>query len=78
MVGSGETERIRKALDEGQLFVTDETGYRRFIYACCPKDGSASPVRRQERSGRALTRLLFSCPICGTEFESPIESLFLR
>lgn len=78
MAERSETERIREALDSGRLFVTDETGYRRFIYACCPQDGNDSSVRRQEKSGQALMRLLFRCPICQAEFESPIESLFLR
>jgi hypothetical protein len=78
MVARNKTKTIRKALKAGQLFVTDKTGYRRIIYASCPNDGNASPVCRQERSGQALTRLLFRCPICGTQFESPVESLFLR
>ena len=78
MVSRGKTKHIRKALEAGQLFVADETGYRRFIYASCPNDGNASPVCRQERSGQAFTRLLFRCPICGTQFESPAESLLLR
>lgn len=78
MAGGDDTERIRKALETGQLFVADETGYRRFIYARCPNDENASPVYRQERTGQAFTRLLFRCPICGTRFEGPIESLFLR
>ncbi len=78
MVASGETKRIRKALETGQLFVANETGYRRFIYARCPDDREASPVYRQERVGQGFTRLLFRCPICGTQFESPIKSLFLR
>jgi hypothetical protein len=78
MVARSKTETIRKALEAGQLFVTAKTGYRRFIYASCPNDGNASPVCRQERSGQAFTRLLFRCPICGTQFESPTESLSLR
>jgi hypothetical protein len=78
MVVRNKTNIIRKALDAGQLFVADETGFRRFIHASCPNDGNPSAVCRQERSGQALTRLLFRCPLCGTEFESPIESLFLR
>lgn len=78
MVSRGKTKHIRKALEAGRLFVPDETGYRRFIYAHCPNDGNASTVCRQEKSGQAFTRLLFRCPICGTQFESPVESLFLR
>lgn len=78
MAKKGETERIKAALKAGRLFVTDETGYRRFIYARCPNDGNDSPVCRQEKSGETLTRLIFRCPICQTEFESPVKSLFLR
>jgi hypothetical protein len=78
MVARTNKERIKRALEAGQLFVTDENGFRRFIYARCPKDGGDSPVYRQERSGQAFTRLVFRCPLCDTQFESPIESLLLR
>jgi len=78
MAAKGETKRIRDALDAGRLFVADGSGYRRFIYATCPKDGNDCPVQRQERSGSALTRLVFRCTFCGTEFESPVKSLRLR
>jgi len=78
MAAKSNTKIIREVLEKGQLFVDDKSGYRRFIYASCPNDGNASSVNRLERAGQALTRLLFRCPICGAEFESPIESLFLR
>ena len=78
MAAKGKTKLIKKAHEIGQLFVADETGYRRFIYARCPNDRNDSPVYRQERAGQAFTRLLFRCPICGNQFESPIESLFLK
>lgn len=78
MVSKGETKRIKKALEMGQLFIADETGYRRFIYARCPNDKNASPIWQQEKYGQAFTRLLFRCPMCGTQFECPVESLFLR
>jgi hypothetical protein len=78
MAAKGETARIKRALETGQLSVTDATGYRRSIYAGCPRDRNPSPVCRQEKSGQALTRLVFRCPICGTEFERPVKSMFLR
>lgn len=77
MAAKGERESIRRAIEAGQLYVADETGYRRFIHARCPEDGNACPVHRQERAGQAFTRLLFRCPVCGTQFESPAKSLFL-
>ena len=73
-----ETDEIKRALESGRLFAADQTGYRRFVYSRCPKDGNDAPVYLQERSGQAYTRLVFRCPICGNEFESPVESMFLR
>jgi len=78
MAATTDTARIKRALETGQLFVTGESGFRRFIYARCPKDRKDSPVCRQEKSGQALSRLIFRCPICGTEFERPVKSMFLR
>jgi len=78
MAATTDTARIKRALETGQLFVTEATGFRRFIYARCPKDRKDSPVCRQEKSGQALSRLIFRCPICGTEFERPVKSMFLR
>ncbi|MBE0481359.1 MAG: hypothetical protein IBX68_10325 [Dehalococcoidia bacterium] len=74
----GSSAEIKRALESGRLFVADHDGYRRFIYSRCPNDGNDAPVYRQDRSGQAYTRLVFRCPICGTEFESPVKSMFLR
>ena len=78
MAAKSDAARIKRALETGQLFVTEQTGFKRFIYARCPKDRNDSPVYRQEKSGQALSRLIFRCPICGTEFERPVNSMFLR
>jgi hypothetical protein len=76
-VVKGETGAIKQALESGQLSVTDATGYRRYIHAPCPKDRSASPVLRHERAGQPITRLVFRCPVCGTQFEGRLRSLYL-
>ena len=77
MIAKGETSAIRRALESGQLSVMDATGYRRYVHAPCPSDRSASPVLRHERAGQSITRLVFRCPVCGTQFEGDLKTLFL-
>jgi len=74
-----ETEQIQKALAAGQLSVLDSaTGYHRSMYAHCPKDNHDAPVWRTERSGQPISRLVFRCPACGTEFDAKPDGMFLR
>jgi hypothetical protein len=72
-------ELIRQALSAGHLTVPDKiTGYHRFLYARCPKDRSASPVHRIDRSAMSITRVVFRCPVCGEHFDAAPEKMFLR
>ena len=42
----GDQEAVRRALAAGEVTVADqETGYRRSIYALCPKDGQPATDR---------------------------------
>ena len=77
MIAKGEKGAIKKALESGQLSATDATGYRRYVHAPCPKDRNASPVLRHEKAGQSITRLVFRCPVCGTQFEGNLKTLFL-
>lgn len=49
------------------------------MYAGCPKDGMAAPIRRIVREhGNEITTVAVHCNICGNEFDAPVESLYLR
>ena len=79
MAVPSETEQIEKALTAGQLRVLDSgTGYHRSMYAHCPKDSRDASVWRTERSGQAISRVVFRCPTCGTEFDAKPAEMFLR
>ncbi len=76
---TSELEKIKQMLSAGQLTVRDPaTGYHRALYTHCPEDGYDSSVYRIERSGEAITRVIFRCPICGTQFDTVPEKMFIR
>lgn len=78
MVQRNDAERISQALAGGRLSLPDSTGMQHFIYARCPQDGQDSPVYRTEKSGEAVRKVIFRCPVCGNQFDVPPEEMFLR
>jgi hypothetical protein len=79
MAKKGELRRIKEMLSRGQLSIPDPaTGFHHSLYACCSKRGHESPVHRIERSGTAITRVVFRCPICSEDFDAGVDSMFLR
>ncbi len=74
-----ELGQIKQMLSAGRLTIPDlTTGYHRSLYACCPEDGNDSPVHRIDRSGEAITQVVFRCPICSGQFSTAPENMFLR
>lgn len=79
MSAQTDLQRIKDMLSRGQLAVRDpETGLHHYLYARCPKAGHESPVHRVDKSGMAIIRAVFRCPICGRDFEAGAEDMFLR
>ena len=79
MPHSSDLEQIKQVLLVGRLTVLDSaTGYQRSLYASCPTDDHDSPVYRTEKSGEAITRVVFRCPICSGQFDVTPEHMFLR
>lgn len=67
---------VRKMFDQGQPTLVDpETKYRYSLTARCPKDKEAAMVERYDKAGHALSRVVFRCAGCGTEFETPMENM---
>jgi len=74
-----ELQRIQEMLSRGQLSISDPaTGFHHALYAHCPKHGHDSLVHRTERSGIAITRVVFRCPICSEDFDASMKSMLLR
>ena len=73
-------EAVRQALAAGEVTVADpESGYRRSVFALCPKDGQRATVWRAVRgSGQAITELTVRCARCGHEFVAAPDGLRLR
>ncbi len=79
MTRTSDLKQIRQMLSAGHVTVPDSaTGYHRALYARCPKDGHRSSVHRIDRSGVAITRVVFRCPVCSGQFDVPPENMLLR
>lgn len=79
MPKGSELKQIKQALSVGRLSVVDPAiGYQRSFCARCPTDGQESSVYRTDRSGQAITRVVFRCPICGRQFDAAAKDIFLR
>ena len=79
MTKKSELRRIKEMLSRGQLSIPDPaTGFHHSLYAHCPKHGHDSSVHRIERSGIAITGVVFRCPICSEYFDAGVDSMFLR
>ena len=78
-MSNDDVEKIKQALATGRLSVLDPaTGYQRSIHARCPVHGEASSVYRIEKSGEAIVRAVFRCPLCGRQFDAKPEDMFLQ
>lgn len=72
-------KRIQEMLSRGQLSIPDpETGFHHSVYASCPKCGDQSSANRVDRSGLAITRVVFRCTICCEDFVADVDSMFLK
>ena len=79
MEKTNDVEKIKQMLSAGHLTIPDpSTGYQRAIYAHCPRDRHDSAIYRIERSGEAISRVVFICPICSKHFDTLPEEMFLR
>jgi hypothetical protein len=74
-----DTERVKKMFAQGQPSVVDvQTGYKYTMTARCPKDDSFASVIRIERAGQSLSRVIFQCTSCFTEFEVAQDDIYIR
>lgn len=71
--------KVKRMFAQGQPALVDaQTGYKYSMAARCPKDGSFAAVARIERAGPSLSRVIFQCPSCFTEFEVRQQDIYIR
>ena len=71
-------EKVKKMFAQGQTDVVDsQTGYKYSMVARCPKDGSFASVSRIEKAGPCLSKVIFQCISCFTEFEVKQDDIYI-
>ncbi len=74
-----DTEKVKRMFAQGQPTLVDvRTGYKYLMVAPCPKDGNYASVARLERSGQSLSKVIFQCPLCFTQFEVSQDDIYVR
>ena len=74
-----DTDRVRRMFAQGQPELVDvQTGYKYSMVAHCPKDGDFASVARTERAGRSLSKVIFRCTSCFSEFEVSQDDIYIR
>jgi hypothetical protein len=74
-----DTEKVKKMFEQGQSnLINTQTKYKYSMVAKCPNDGNFSSVVRIERSGESLSRVIFRCTACFTDFEVKQNEIYIR
>ena len=74
-----DTDKVKRMFVQGQSTLVDvQTGYKYSIVARCPKDGNFASVARIERAGQSLSKVIFQCTSCFTQFEVSQEDIYIR
>ena len=74
-----DTEKIKRMFEQGQSALVDsQTKYKYSMVAKCPNDGEFSSTVRIEKSGQSLSRVIFRCTNCFTDFEVNKEDIYIR
>ena len=74
-----DAEKVKRMFLQGQATIVDpESGYNYSMVARCPKDGSYASVARIQRSGQALSKVIFQCTSCFSQFEVNQDEIYVR
>ena len=69
---------VKKMFEQGHVTLVDpETKYRYTLTAKCPGDGEFADVARFDKAGNSLSRVIFKCTSCETEFEVPRQKMLV-
>ena len=74
-----DAEKVKRMFLQGQTTIVDpESKYKYSMVARCPKDGSYASVARIERSDQALSKVIFQCTSCFSQFEVNQDEIYVR
>ena len=74
-----DTAKVKKMFAQGQPDLVEvQTGYKYSMVAHCPKDGNFASVARIERAGQSLSKVIFRCTSCFTEFEVSQDDIYIH
>jgi hypothetical protein len=74
-----DAEKVKMMFLQGQATLVDpESKYKYSMVARCPKDGSYASVARIERSGQSLSKFIFQCTSCFSQFEVSQDEIYVR
>jgi len=73
-----DTEKVKRMFAQGQPALVDtQSGYKYSMVARCPKDGHYASVARVERAGLSLSKVIFQCTLCFTQFEVSQDDIYV-
>ena len=73
-----DAEKVKRMFLQGQPTLVDpESKYKYSMVARCPKDGDYASVARIERAGGALSRVIFQCTSCFSQFEVSQDEIYV-
>jgi hypothetical protein len=73
-----DAEKVKRMFLQGQTTLVDpESKYKYSMVARCLKDGDYASVARIERSGGTLSRVIFQCTSCFSQFEVSQDEIYV-
>jgi hypothetical protein len=73
-----DTEKVERMFLQGHPDLVDpQTKYKYSMVARCPKDSNFSSVARIEKAGQSLSKVIFRCASCFTEFEVSQDDIYI-
>jgi hypothetical protein len=73
-----DAKKVKRMFLQGQTTLVDpESKYKYSMVARCLKDGDYASVARIERSGGALSRVIFQCTSCFSQFEVSQDEIYV-
>ena len=73
-----DAEKVKRMFLQGQTTLVDpESEYKYSMVARCLKDGDYASVARIERSGGTLSRVIFQCNSCFSQFEVSQDEIYV-
>ncbi len=73
-----DAEKVKRMFLQGETTLVDpESKYKYSMVARCLKDGDYASVARIERSGGTLSRVIFQCTSCFSQFEVSQDEIYV-